>query len=178
MNELFHFIYSRSLQTNLVVMLMMVFVCTTINMLWISERKKYFNLCMLFGEIMMVLYITVFNRGIGEGEICLIPFYSFVIAQEQSEIYRSMFMNVLLFVPFGLFLPYGQEEFRRGKIKTTLLSAFFFSCFVEILQYVFMLGRAEVDDVICNVLGALVGSLSFGIYSLLQRKEIHIKGKE
>ena len=31
---------------------------------------------------------------------------------------------------------------------------------VEYIQYRFSLGMAETDDVICNTLGALVGSLS------------------
>ncbi len=58
--------------------------------------------------------------------------------------------NILFFMPFGLLFP-------LKKWKTIMLSSFAFSVLIEIAQYIFQLGLCEIDDVICNTLGALIG---------------------
>ena len=37
----------------------------------------------------------------------------------------------------------------------------FFSVIIEVIQYVLHIGRAEIDDVICNTFGATVGCFSY-----------------
>lgn len=175
MGELIHYIYSRPLWVMGIVILMCILMWTIINkVIYIKIQRrlmhKFFNFVLLCVTVIVVIHMTIFSRNMGEHEVCLVPFYSFVMAQEQSEMYRSMFMNILLFVPFGLSCPYVLKERHRGKIKVTILSAFLFSFCIEVLQFVFMLGRAEVDDVICNTLGALIGSLSFTLYCMLEKK--------
>lgn len=68
--------------------------------------------------------------------------------------------NIVFFIPFGLFHP-------LKKWKTVLLTAIFFSVVIEVVQYIGGFGLAELDDVICNTLGAMIG---FGILSYLKRK--------
>ncbi len=58
--------------------------------------------------------------------------------------------NILFFVPFGILFP-------AWKWKAVLISAFAFSVLIEAAQYVFGLGLCELDDVICNTLGAMIG---------------------
>ena len=101
---------------------------------------------------------------IDEGtEVILIPFYSFVEAQKQPELYRSMLMNVFLFFPLGLTLPYALPEKWNRKGLLTIFLALVFSIGIELAQYQFHLGRAETDDVICNTLGCVIGTLSYVI---------------
>ena len=70
-------------------------------------------------------------------------------------------MNVFLFVPMGLALPFALPEKMPHKVLVSVLCAVILSTMVEILQYVFHLGRAETDDVICNTLGAAIGTFAF-----------------
>ena len=58
--------------------------------------------------------------------------------------------NILVFIPFGLLFP-----IRRW--KTLLLTALIFSATIEVVQYALNLGWCEIDDMICNVLGAVIG---------------------
>ena len=70
-------------------------------------------------------------------------------------IINSIGMNILLFVPFGvfLFLMIRQEII-------TVLFAFLFSATIEFLQYTLPIGRiSNVDDVILNTLGGIIGML-------------------
>lgn len=169
------FIYCCPLPIVVIIVFLLIVMWSIMGMVVCIEMQyksiyKCLNFTLLCGIIIIVLYLTIFSRNTGEHEVCLVPFYSFVVAQEQPEMYRSMFMNVLLFVPFGLSLPYVLKVTCRRKIRATVLTAFWFSFCIEVLQYIFMFGRAEVDDVICNTLGAFIGSLSFALYGMLEKK--------
>ena len=58
--------------------------------------------------------------------------------------------NIVFFLPFGVLIPVK-------KWWVVVLTAFILSAGVEIAQYVGGYGLAELDDVICNVLGATIG---------------------
>lgn len=76
--------------------------------------------------------------------------------------------NLLLLVPFGLVLPILFPRFRRLRrsLEATVVAAFS----IEIAQYAVSVAigytyrQADVDDLMLNVAGGLVG---FGLYSLL-----------
>lgn len=58
--------------------------------------------------------------------------------------------NILFFILFGFLLPVDSW-------KKALLAGLGFSFCIEFAQYVGGLGLAELDDVICNTLGTLIG---------------------
>jgi glycopeptide antibiotics resistance protein len=67
----------------------------------------------------------------------------------------NLFGNIAVFVPFGIFLP---AVFKLGKRLINFLILFFVPLLVlEILQTVLRLGSFDVDDLILNLLGALIG---------------------
>lgn len=69
--------------------------------------------------------------------------------------------NILGFVPFGALLPIMARGVRRFW-KVGLLS-FEISALVEISQLIFQVGCFDVDDMILNMLGGLIG---YGIFCL------------
>lgn len=75
--------------------------------------------------------------------------------------WRNIFLNYLMFVPIGFLLPIGMRHFE--KCGWTVLFAFCFSLTIEIIQYVSKRGMFELDDLLGNTLGALIG---FGLYRL------------
>lgn len=76
--------------------------------------------------------------------------------------------NVLFFIPFGFLFPWK-------KWKQVFLSALMTSAAIEITQYIFNLGWCELDDVISNTAGALVG---FGccviVHKLIKKGESRV----
>ena len=58
--------------------------------------------------------------------------------------------NILFFIPFGFLLPVDSW-------KKALLAGLGFSFCIELAQYAGGLGLAELDDVICNTLGTIIG---------------------
>ncbi len=65
--------------------------------------------------------------------------------------------NVLGFLPAGFFIPILWEP-KRGFLFTTCVT-FQMSLAVEVLQLVFRVGTFDVDDLILNTLGGILGYL-------------------
>ena len=172
-----HYIYAKPLFSMFLFALFCIGAYGFLNA--VLKDKKWLKILSLIGlilSVLAVLYITLFSRGGGEHPIILKPFYSFEAAKIQPEIYRSVFMNWFLYVPFGIFLPY--VLFKKHKwlnILIAFLMGFTLSSLVEYLQYTLSLGRSETDDVIFNTLGAVTGALGYLLCEYLVRKETKMK---
>ncbi|SDW54628.1 VanZ family protein [Paenibacillus sp. CF384] len=71
--------------------------------------------------------------------------------------------NVAVFVPFGLSIPY---LFRVQMLRLTLLSIGVLFV-LELLQLLLHRGSYDIDDILLNTIGVLVGA---GIYSIIRRR--------
>ena len=60
-------------------------------------------------------------------------------------------LNILFFIPYGLLFPW------KDNWKRVFVTALVLSVFIELSQFIFKLGWCEVDDVISNTLGAMIG---------------------
>lgn len=120
------------------------------------------NFVLFCAAVIAILYATILNRTPGNYELILTPFATFTAAQQQPELYREMLMNIFLFFPLGLTLSNAlpQKWHRWLRIILTTLIGCILSAGIEYAQYRYALGLAETDDVICNTLGAFIGSTS------------------
>ena len=66
----------------------------------------------------------------------------------------EMLSNFIVFIPFGLLLGIN---FKQASIWRNLAIIFTFSLTVEFLQYVLAIGATDINDLISNTLGGLVG---------------------
>ncbi len=76
--------------------------------------------------------------------------------------------NVLAFVPFGFFLPMLGSH-ARGLFRMGLFS-FEFSLLVETIQLVSKVGSFDVDDLMLNTLGGILGYVIFSLCNYIRRK--------
>lgn len=139
-----------------------------------SKQKvwKWLNVVVCVCSVLIVLYITESSRE--ETDTILIvlqPFHGFIEAKTNPEMYRSMLMNVLLFLPVGLSMPYALPQKISHKTIITVLLAFALSVGIEAMQYYFHLGLCETDDVIMNTSGALLGSMSYRLNVFLEKRQ-------
>ena len=74
--------------------------------------------------------------------------------------FTNLFGNVLIFMPFGFFLPFMTGNLNR---KNAFVIAAAVPLVIELLQ--FILGRSfDIDDLICNFLGIIIGFfIAYGI---------------
>ena len=129
-------------------------------------------LCYIF----MVFSATMFNRSDLYVNNYIRPlFYSYKVAWNgwvQSE-WHNIIVNYVLFVPFGILLPIGVKFFRR--FYKVALAGFLFSLFIEIVQKILHVGYFELDDLMDNTLGAMIGyglfMIGYAVYSKITGQE-------
>lgn len=105
----------------------------------------------------LVLWLTVWNRTPSEEHV-----FTWAAAYT-NEFFREMFMNAVLYVPFGLaacglFGHWG------------VVAGLGLSLSIEIWQYFAGTGLAQGTDVLCNTLGAAVGMLPVWVNRRLEKK--------
>lgn len=85
----------------------------------------------------------------------------------QKGAFRQFYGNILMFIPVGILMPFIFKKTQR--FRWALLGGFLFTFCIESLQFILCLAgmclrEFDVDDLILNTLGALVGH---GIYKLV-----------
>lgn len=79
------------------------------------------------------------------------PFWSY----DRSDLLIENIMNVIVFIPVGMIL--GSLLRVKGSWAIALLIGCSISVTIEALQFCFMKGFSEVDDVMHNTVGCLIG---------------------
>ena len=138
----------------------------------------------ILGKILFILYIAFllwfliisdwYGRDgvLDEYHYNLTPFTEmkrFWRYREQLGIWSAinLFGNVLIFVPFGFFEALAS---RNRSFWTIMLDGFLVSLLVEVFQFVAKVGRFDVDDLILNTSGVVVGYIIFLICNTVRRK--------
>lgn len=73
--------------------------------------------------------------------------------------FKNLIGNIILFLPFGFLVPCLKQFF--FSFKNILLSVISFSLLLEILQLLSHLGSFDIDDIILNSLGGIIGYILF-----------------
>ena len=123
--------------------------------------RKCWNLAVYF-YTSLIFYYTLISRVVND-EIGydFRPLWSYVEISQGKLIYVvENMMNVLLFMPFGFLCGIN---IGRNKWRFVILYSFLLSLSVEILQYIMKRGFSEVDDIIHNTLGGILG---YGFYQI------------
>ena len=154
----------------------LVFAGATLAFLWLYHRlgqwwgRRAALAVLLLLWVAAVLATTVTNRTVGATDAAYwLPLHSYreMLETGNREILRSNLMNVALFYPAGLLfmaaLPKRWGYARR--LGLTVLLFGLFSLSIELVQYRYLLGRAEIDDVLHNTLGAVIGCLALSLGS-------------
>lgn len=126
-------------------------------------KNKTFSYVAFVAYIFAVLLVTLLIRGDQNfGQVHLMPLEQVVIwikryylAYGVRKIFDPLFglyLNVLLFVPFGFLLHLPPRK--------TVFFGFLFSLTIEVIQLVTRLGMFETDDLMTNTLGAWLGTVA------------------
>lgn len=75
--------------------------------------------------------------------------------------WRNIILNICMFVPFGFLLPLGRKKCRV--FWRTYLIGFVLTFLIELVQLLLHLGIFEMDDLMGNTLGTMIG---YGLYAL------------
>lgn len=116
--------------------------------------------------------VTLMNRmesGMGMG-IQLRPFLAFWEAWNAFtlQVWLNPLLNIAMFLPLGVLLPLSVKRFQRWYWMLAVGAGI--SLVIEGLQHFLSRGQADVDDLICNTLGAMLGYCLVMLFLSLKRK--------
>lgn len=142
-----------------------------------SLLKCFFTVYCIF------LAILLFGRTVNYGDMTysqilamnknLIPFdtisYYVGIIQSPRLAYLhktaviNLAGNVIMFIPLGFFLPAIFEKAKKFLLFLAIYTAIIIS--VELIQWFTLLGFCDVDDLILNVAGGVIGFILFKLFT-------------
>lgn len=120
---------------------------------------------LLVAEYIVLLYCsTVIFRPVSEANnYDFTPFWSYAAIQKgREDLMAENIMNIVVFVPVGLLLGCAIKNITWWR---ALLIGAGLSLSIEVMQLVFKRGFSEVDDVMHNTLGCMIG---YGLCSLVR----------
>lgn len=137
------------------------------------SKRFVFLTALSFCYMVVILGAVFLNRGSDYGSYILHPFYSYKKAWYEWSMpgWLQITLNIGLFIPFGFLLPVWSEKLRKfWKVAGIgLLSTFT----IEMIQFFTNRGIFDVDDLINNIIGVLIGyGLSMIWIGLLHKKDI------
>ena len=119
-----------------------------------SNRLRYVLLNVLLIHFFIVVSITYLSREPGSRvgvNLKLFGTYSQYNILEN----RYFIENILLFIPFGILLPLLSSKFYEA--IRCLGTGMLLSIIIEISQYLTKRGYFQIDDIITNIAGTLIG---------------------
>ena len=117
---------------------------------------RYINYILLGIYLFANLYLTMLSRPVSlYHHMELTPLWSYRAAfQGNASLQEEVILNILLYVPLGYLLHYAFPKFKWWMV---ILTGFLMSGLTETIQLLFKLGLCEVDDLISNTFGTVIG---------------------
>ena len=136
---------------------------TVVSILFILYIMAVISVTFIVRETMVLR--TTENRG-----LVLQPFRKFEEMMNGTHFFwfKQIFLNVLFFVPFGIFLPMVSRYFKNPIV--TVITGCLFSGIIEIMQYITGRGLTEVDDTIGAVVGNTIHWIAITVKDQLVQK--------
>ncbi len=127
---------------------------------WSVKRRPKIHLgvlVVLAAYLLAVLYITIFMRE--EGAYSTVQMEVFNWTSENGvESFQHILLNVVMFVPVGMLYPLLTDG-DQGKMISSVSFGMMFSVWIETGQLILRSGTCDIDDILSNSLGCLIGGI-------------------
>lgn len=148
-----------------------------------DARKK--RRLRILGKILFVLYILfvfyflIFSDWYGRTGEMQEYHYNLVLFKEIKRFWNyrgqleafatftNLFGNIVIFLPFGFFMPMASKY---RSFWATAVNSLALSLLVETFQLLTKVGCFDVDDLVLNTLGGILGYITFMICNTIRRR--------
>lgn len=134
------------------------------------KSKKFYNICFSLILLLYLIFILIFFLRINRlfspdysayRHINIVPFKTIIdYIIGDYTFYRAignLFLNIVFFIPAGISI---EILFYKRTIKN-IKYIFYCSLLIEIIQYIFGTGISDIDDIILNLIGGILGIYTF-----------------
>lgn len=122
-------------------------------------KSKKITLALMIFYLLALIWVIVFKSEFSIKDlpqirnINLIPFSQPAIVNGKADV-REIILNVVAFIPYGLFIHALMDEM---SILKKILIIFATSFVFELIQYIFAIGASDITDIISNTSGGVIG---------------------
>ena len=151
-----------------------------------TTRNQKFGWILFIMYLAMLVYFMFFAESFGRDPAQREYAYNLELFKEIKRFYQyreqlgmeafllNVVGNVVAFVPFGFFLPIVSRRGRKWYNTTCL--GFGMSLCIETVQLVCKVGSFDVDDLLLNTIGGIVGYIFYRVVQEARiRRRIHGK---
>ncbi len=135
--------------------------------------QKTIYMILFVAYLILLFYLLFFSEKMGRTDAVEEYRYNLVLFREIKRFYSvidtqpKLFWlnipgNVLAFMPFGFLIPRLREK--RTNVFLAGLFSLELSFLVELLQLIFKLGCFDVDDLLLNTVGGILGYLLYLVF--------------
>lgn len=145
-----------------------------------KDKLRLFCLVLFIIYIIVIVYFLIFSDGFGRGHgydtrrYNLEPFLEikrFIKYRElltTESVMLNLVGNVVAFIPFGMLIRWVRNK--KTNAFVALFYSFTFTLAIELVQFITKLGVFDVDDIIMNTLGGLLGYIIYWILACIDRR--------
>ena len=134
------------------------------------DRKKTAYWSLFFAYIGALIGETILSGHLyASRSFQLIPFKAllFDLSPARHTVLLQLLLNIVLFIPMGVFLYLGKR-----KLATSVMIGLTVSLVIEIIEFITKTGVFDIDDLIMNTLGTLIGFVAAKLFfSSIARKD-------
>ena len=142
------------------------YLASVILLAGLVKTTKRVSVSILLSYMFLVFASTVLSRTEAEAASFVLKPFRFFWRYNMDLFYQVM-ANVMMFIPIGCL---SARNMRRP-----VLFGFLFSCLIEGLQLLFRIGLCEVDDIISNTVGVIIG---FAMYRVIHKWVLYAGGEK
>lgn len=163
--------YFPEIFVNRIIISMIAFAVFCTVSIFLYKRQK-FNKMQCAAAILLSLYIVVllyftvtgrYSHEEYEYKINFFTSYRWFFQYNGEQVLRQLLINYVMLMPVGFLLPVVINA--KHKYLITLALSLLLTVFIETLQLITKCGSFEVDDIINNFVGAVLGMLIYMLFS-------------
>lgn len=143
------------------IILIAILCAVTLYSAQIKHKTVLFTVISVVYLAVLLSFTLLYREDVTKTDVSTIPFNSFFQILTVGwygwgkYIFMGIVGNMLLFVPLGMIV--GNIFVSKHRVLISVISGFALSMTVECIQYVYELGVFEIDDLIINTWGAIIG---------------------
>lgn len=146
-----------------------------------SRRRVFLSLVFILYVVLLLFFVLIKDRSVKDEYQ-----YNLVLFDEIKRYFmyrkqvgnwtfiRNIMGNVVGFIPLGILWPYVFPNARNPFVVTVV--CFECSLTIEFIQLIFKIGSFDVDDLLLNTLGGIIGCIIYYLWMAVWRR-VHVRKK-